>query len=314
NEFVDCNVGIQFGGGDRAAGAGWSRLTILDNDINVPNGGSGIDVYGEAKFCVFVGNHILVKGAGASGFGFRMFPLEANKSNANTSNLFGENFVSPQLQNIIPSHAAYGYKNTSGEKTPLNFAGVASPFIDDIITAGNAVIGNTTVAGDNSSNGDNTPTITVIPPVPGVLNWFSRPKNLSSVSHQNVGPSQSTDTLQRPRTERGNVSVGIAGAGKNSNGGGSRVAAGGGTIITVVVNNLDLGEAPEFGASEVVVRVPGAVVGDPVTLARPADTLPGIVYDAVVSAPDSVVVRANNYSNRPKDPTPGSFTITLIKH
>lgn len=311
NTFIDCDSGIQFGGGDRAgnhvnaAGNGWSRMTILDNNIDVPNNRSGLDVYGEVKHCLFIGNHILAKPGAESGYGFRMFPLETNRPNANAGNLFAENFVSPQLQNIIPTHVALGYNNTSGENTPFNLGTANSPFVDDIIrasnnalNANNSLTGNVTL-NEDSPNQDGTVTLT--------LGNAGNAKSLLRARNALQGTQyESMSRLARTDKGRGRAAT------EDRNTASKRVTRNSGTMITVV-SNLDLAAVPVDGTSELSVNVPGAAVGDAVALARPIDTPPGIVYDAVVSSVDLVTVRANNYSNQPKDPAPGSFTITVIK-
>lgn len=143
NRFLHCGIGVFFGGGDRAgngvsaAGGGWSRITVLDNDFEVPQNSDGIFLNGEVKQCLFIGNYIIAEPGVTSGYGIRM-NSNADTRNANAGNLFANNVVSSVLQNAIPQFAAYGFANTTLEQgAPLNFLTGVSPFIDDQIRASN---------------------------------------------------------------------------------------------------------------------------------------------------------------------------------
>ena len=48
-------------------------------------------------------------------------------------------------------------------------------------------------------------------------------------------------------------------------------------------------------------------MGDAVTLGLPAAPPAGIVYQAWVSAPNTVTIRATNFTNAPIDPAGASF-------
>ena len=167
NRFLHCRVGVFFGGGDRAgngtahSNGGWSRITVLDNDIEVPQGSDGIFLNGEIKQCLFIGNYITAEPGVTSGYGIRMYS-NVDTRNANAGNLFANNVVSSVLQNVIPQFGAYGFSNTTLEQgAPLTFMTGSSPFIDDLIrawgnnafTGANVFPGTTGVGGPTTSSG-----------------------------------------------------------------------------------------------------------------------------------------------------------------
>lgn len=68
------------------------------------------------------------------------------------------------------------------------------------------------------------------------------------------------------------------------------------------------------GSSDLTIAIPGAALGDIVTLGIPvASVLIGSTYTAWVSAINTVTVRFNNYSVGSKDPASGTFKIKIIQ-
>lgn len=76
--------------------------------------------------------------------------------------------------------------------------------------------------------------------------------------------------------------------------------------------DLDFGSVPGQSDVELNIPLPGAAVGECVTLGPPSMTA-GIAYTAWVSAPDTVTVCAHNYTTGPKDPPPGKFKAAVVR-
>jgi len=61
------------------------------------------------------------------------------------------------------------------------------------------------------------------------------------------------------------------------------------------------------------VTVPGAAVGDVVAIGLPATVNAGIVFDARVSAADTLTVRAMNITASPVDPASATYDFVVFK-
>lgn len=76
---------------------------------------------------------------------------------------------------------------------------------------------------------------------------------------------------------------------------------------------LDFPSIATLTTATLNITVTGAVVGDPVVLALPATVNAGIVFDARVSAADTVTVRATNITAGAIDPASATFGVTVLK-
>lgn len=93
------------------------------------------------------------------------------------------------------------------------------------------------------------------------------------------------------------------------------VSFGGGTAVTKVVTataTLNFGEIAAAGTEDKTISVPGAVTGDAVAFSLPAAINAGLVFNAFVSAADTVTVRASNISAAPIDAASASFRVAVI--
>lgn len=93
------------------------------------------------------------------------------------------------------------------------------------------------------------------------------------------------------------------------------VAIGGGTAITKVLTaaaTLNFASIAAAASEDKTVTVTGAAVGDPVALSLPAAIDAGLVFNAFVSATNTVTVRATNASAAPIDAASASFRVVVI--
>lgn len=67
------------------------------------------------------------------------------------------------------------------------------------------------------------------------------------------------------------------------------------------------------GTEDLTISVPGAAVGDPVSLGLPAGINAGLLFTPFVSAADTVTVRATNISAGAIDAAAGTFTVSVSK-
>jgi len=82
-----------------------------------------------------------------------------------------------------------------------------------------------------------------------------------------------------------------------------------------VVANLDFPATPKNNASDLTINVPGATLGDVVSLGVPANAvMPNSCFTAWVSANDTVTIRFNNYSTSNHNPPLGSFRVEVRKY
>ena len=93
-----------------------------------------------------------------------------------------------------------------------------------------------------------------------------------------------------------------------------------GTAGTAVTNyasataTLNFASIATHDYEDLTITVTGAVVNDTVTLGLPATVLGGVVYNAWVSAANTVTVRCNNFDAGPKDPASATYRVGVISH
>ena len=91
--------------------------------------------------------------------------------------------------------------------------------------------------------------------------------------------------------------------------------AGSGAAITKVLSgsaSLDFGSISAASQSSLTITVTGAAVGDEVILALPATPTAGIVFNAFVSAANTVTIRASNITGSPVDPAAATYGVIVI--
>lgn len=84
------------------------------------------------------------------------------------------------------------------------------------------------------------------------------------------------------------------------------------TILTGS-NTLDFGSIASLGQADLTITVTGAAVGDEVALALPAAPTSGIVFNAFVSATNTVTVRAHNYTAGAIDPASATYSVRVFQ-
>ena len=93
------------------------------------------------------------------------------------------------------------------------------------------------------------------------------------------------------------------------------IASDGSNTITKVLSgsaSLDFGSITNATQASLTIAVVGAAVGDEVILALPAAPTAGLVFNAFVSAADTVTIRASNISAAPVDPAAATFGVIVI--
>jgi hypothetical protein len=91
--------------------------------------------------------------------------------------------------------------------------------------------------------------------------------------------------------------------------------AGNGNTITKVLSgsaSLDFGSIGAAAQAGLTITVTGAAVGDEVIMALPAAPAAGLVFNAFVSATDTVTIRASNITAAPVDPAAASYGVIVI--
>lgn len=79
------------------------------------------------------------------------------------------------------------------------------------------------------------------------------------------------------------------------------------------VTTLDFPSISAAGTQTLTVTVPGAAVGDVVAIGLPATVNAGIVFDARVTAADTLTVRAMNITASPVDPASATYDFVVFK-
>jgi hypothetical protein len=90
---------------------------------------------------------------------------------------------------------------------------------------------------------------------------------------------------------------------------------GSGSQITKVLSgsaSLDFGSISAVSQANLTITVTGAAVGDEVILALPAAPTAGIVFNAFVSAANTVTVRASNITAGSIDPAAATYGVIVI--
>lgn len=79
-----------------------------------------------------------------------------------------------------------------------------------------------------------------------------------------------------------------------------------------VTATLDFPSITAQTSSDLTVSVPGAAIGDTVTLSLPAAINAGLTFNAFVSATDVVTVRATNSTAGALNPASASYTVIVF--
>jgi hypothetical protein len=79
------------------------------------------------------------------------------------------------------------------------------------------------------------------------------------------------------------------------------------------VATLDFPSIAAAGTQALTITVPGVSVNDIVVLGLPATVNAGVVFDARVSAADTVTVRALNITAAPIDPASAQYEVVVLK-
>lgn len=93
------------------------------------------------------------------------------------------------------------------------------------------------------------------------------------------------------------------------------VSFGGGTSVTKIVTataTLDFGSIAVAASEDKTITVTGAVTGDAVAFSLPAAIDAGLVFNAFVSAANTVTVRATNVTAAPIDAASAVFRVVAI--
>lgn len=95
---------------------------------------------------------------------------------------------------------------------------------------------------------------------------------------------------------------------------GLRVGTGGThtDLIASATATLDFGSISAAGSADLTITVTGASVGDSVALGLPATPASGIVWNAFVSAANTVTVRASNITGSAVDPASATYRATVL--
>jgi hypothetical protein len=91
--------------------------------------------------------------------------------------------------------------------------------------------------------------------------------------------------------------------------------AGDGNTITKVLSasaSLDFSSISAAAQASLTITVTGAAVGDEVIMALPAAPAAGLVFNAFVSATDTVTIRASNISGSPVDAAAATYGVIVI--
>jgi hypothetical protein len=91
--------------------------------------------------------------------------------------------------------------------------------------------------------------------------------------------------------------------------------AGSGATITKVLTATASLNFPSISAAsqaDLTISVPGAVAGDEVIMSLPAAPAAGLVFNAFVSATNTVTIRASNITGSPVDAAAASYGVIVI--
>lgn len=76
---------------------------------------------------------------------------------------------------------------------------------------------------------------------------------------------------------------------------------------------LNFGSIATTASADLTITVTGALAGDTVALGLPAAPTAGIVFQAFVSADDTVTVRATNVTGSSVDPASASYSVAIVR-
>jgi len=85
------------------------------------------------------------------------------------------------------------------------------------------------------------------------------------------------------------------------------------TSVLGATGTLNFGSIATTASADLTITVAGAAVGDTVALALPAAPAAGIVFNAFVSAANTVTVRASNITGSSVDPASASYSVLVFK-
>lgn len=85
------------------------------------------------------------------------------------------------------------------------------------------------------------------------------------------------------------------------------------TAVLTATASLNFGSIATTASADLTITVTGAAVGDEVAIGLPAAPTAGIIYQAFVSAANTVTVRATNITANSVDPAAQSFTVAVFK-
>ena len=77
--------------------------------------------------------------------------------------------------------------------------------------------------------------------------------------------------------------------------------------------SLDFPSTAAAASSDLTITVTGAAVNDPVSMGLPAAPTAGIVFNAFVSAANTVTIRATNITAAPVDPAAATYKVRVFK-
>ncbi len=110
----------------------------------------------------------------------------------------------------------------------------------------------------------------------------------------------------------GTATRSVAGKVFDVDGQGVWVAVGDILSITAAAS-LDFPSIAAATSADLAITVLGAAVGDAVALGQPAAPAAGLIFQAFVSAPDTVTVRATNITAAAIDPVADTFRAVVVK-
>ena len=93
------------------------------------------------------------------------------------------------------------------------------------------------------------------------------------------------------------------------------IAGTGSATVTKVLSataSLDFGSIGAAAQAGLTITVTGAAVGDEVVMALPAAPAAGLVFNAFVSAANTVTIRASNITASPVDPAAATYGVIVI--
>lgn len=86
------------------------------------------------------------------------------------------------------------------------------------------------------------------------------------------------------------------------------------TNVLTATATLDFGSIAAAATATLTVTVTGATTNDSVALGLPAAPTSGIVFQAYVSAADTVTVSATNITAAPIDPASATYRVTVFNY